>query len=57
MKLMWRQACAPVAAMLAVVVLRPGFAQERYDVVIRNGRVMDLETGLDAIRDLGVRGS
>ena len=31
-------------------------AQETYDVVIRGGRVMDPETGLDAIRNVGIRG-
>jgi N-acyl-D-glutamate deacylase len=28
----------------------------QYDVVIRNGRVMDPETGLDAVRNVGIRG-
>src|SRR5262249_3231820 len=27
-----------------------------YDLVIRGGRVMDPETGLDAVRDVGIRG-
>ena len=31
-------------------------AQESYDIVIVNGRVMDPETGLDAIRNVGIRG-
>lgn len=31
-------------------------AQEPYDIVIMNGRVMDPETGLDAIRNVGIRG-
>jgi N-acyl-D-aspartate/D-glutamate deacylase len=31
-------------------------AKERYDVVIHGGRVMDPETGLDAVRDVGIRG-
>ena len=30
-------------------------AQETYDVVINNGRVMDPETGLDAIRNVGIQ--
>jgi N-acyl-D-aspartate/D-glutamate deacylase len=30
-------------------------AAERYDVVVRGGRVIDPETGLDAIRDVGIR--
>ncbi|MBT3326336.1 MAG: amidohydrolase family protein [Gemmatimonadales bacterium] len=31
-------------------------AQEVYDVVLMGGRVMDPETGLDAIRNVGIRG-
>jgi len=31
-------------------------AQEIYDVVILGGRVMDPETGLDAVRNVGIRG-
>src|SRR5262249_52569184 len=31
------------------------FAAERYDVVVRGGRVMDPETGLGAVRDVGIR--
>ena len=32
-------------------------ARTDYDVVILNGRVMDPETGFDAIRNVGIRGS
>jgi N-acyl-D-aspartate/D-glutamate deacylase len=32
-------------------------APELYDVVLRGGRVMDPETGLDAVRDVGIRGN
>ena len=32
-------------------------AQERYDIVLVGGRVMDPETGLDAVRNVGIRGS
>lgn len=31
-------------------------AQETYDIVISGGRVMDPETGLDAVRNVGIRG-
>jgi len=31
-------------------------AQERYDLVIHGGRVIDPETSLDAVRDVGIRG-
>jgi N-acyl-D-aspartate/D-glutamate deacylase len=34
----------------------PVSAQEVYDIVLRGGRVMDPETGLDAVRDVGIRG-
>ena len=30
--------------------------EEKYDVVIANGRVMDPETGLDAVRNVGING-
>jgi hypothetical protein len=36
-----------------VVVSAPTFAKE-YDVVLLNGRVMDPETNLDAIRNVGI---
>lgn len=42
-------------ALLGVPAL-PAAAQEAYDIVIRGGRVMDPETGLDAVRDVGIRG-
>jgi len=38
-----------------LVLIAPVFAQD-YDIVISNGRVMDPETGLDAIRNVGIRG-
>ena len=34
----------------------PGITQERYDLVLEGGRVMDPETGLDAVRNVGIRG-
>jgi len=34
----------------------PASAQEAYDIVIAGGRVMDPETGLDAVRYVGIRG-
>jgi len=39
----------------AVVVGRAA-DEERYDVVIANGRVMDPESGLDAVRNVGISG-
>ena len=29
--------------------------QQRYDVAINNGRVIDLESGLDTVRSVGIR--
>ena len=40
-------------ALLLLLLLTPLSAQQ-YDLVIRNGRVIDPETGLDAIRHLGI---
>jgi len=45
-----------VAAILLPLVQFPAAAQERYDIAILNGRVMDPETGLDAVRNVGIRG-
>jgi len=41
--------------LLLVCVIAP--AQARYDVVIHGGRVIDPETSLDAVRDIGIRGN
>lgn len=42
---------------LAAAVLAPqALAQDSYDIVIANGRVMDPESGLDGIRYVGIRG-
>ena len=42
----WRAASAVV----------PAAAQDRYDVVLAGGRVIDPATGLDAVRHVGIRG-
>lgn len=47
------------AAFVAVLTLSIAYADQpapRYDLVIANGRVMDPESGLDAVRHVGVRG-
>ena len=46
-----------VAATTAAALPTPLAAQERHDIVLSGGRVMDPETGLDAIRNVGIRGS
>ncbi|HKR85669.1 MAG TPA: hypothetical protein VJS37_16035, partial [Terriglobales bacterium] len=48
-----RRFCATIAV---VVLSLPAFGQT-YDVVIRGGRVLDPETGLDAVRDVAITGS
>ena len=45
--------CTTLVFSLAFVA---SYSQERYDIVIANGRVMDPETGLNAIRDVGIIG-
>ena len=44
-------------ALIALVVCGTTFAQARYDLVIHGGRVLDPETSLDAVRDVGIRGN
>src|SRR4026209_3028433 len=42
--------------LLAVLLLSACSRGTKYDLVIANGRVMDPESGLDSIRNIGVRG-
>src|SRR5215472_67969 len=44
-----------VLCWMAFAVAAPLFAQP-YDIVLANGRVMDPESNLDAVRDVGIRG-
>jgi dihydroorotase len=47
--------CLVITLMLACFYFSPwAFAQTTYDVVIENGRVMDPETGFDAVRNVGI---
>ena len=47
-----------IAALAAVApVPTPLVAQDIYDIVLSGGRVMDPETGLDAVRHVGIRGT
>ena len=51
---MRRQLIACIAAV--VLGASPAHAQAgAYDIVIRNGRVIDPESGLDAVRSIGTR--
>lgn len=46
-----------IGAVIALVLFAAGaFAQERFDLVIKNGRVMDPETGFDGVANVGIRG-
>ena len=46
-----------VAALIGIVaVLAAGLRAQDFDLVIANGRVLDPESGLDAIRNVGVNG-
>jgi N-acyl-D-aspartate/D-glutamate deacylase len=49
-------AVAVAIALMVLVVCSTAFAQARYDLVIHGGRVLDPETSLDAVRDVGIRG-
>src|SRR6267378_1974103 len=41
----------------SIILLASGNAtQDIYDVVVLNGRVMDPESNLDAVRNIGIRG-
>jgi predicted amidohydrolase YtcJ len=46
---------ALIGALIAFVALS-ATASETFDIALRGGRVVDPETGLDGIRDVGVRG-
>src|SRR5258707_15449124 len=53
----WAAAVVLLAAMLALTAgSGASNGTESYDVVIANGRVMDPESGLDAVRNVGIRG-
>ncbi|HEX4542155.1 MAG TPA: hypothetical protein VH114_03225, partial [Candidatus Acidoferrum sp.] len=55
----WKLALGTSVGLLVCVgvgVQRLAFAQDKtYDVVIANGRVMDPESGLDAVRNVGIQ--
>src|SRR5579859_2201425 len=57
-----RMGIAAIATVLVVIALSWGVREEaaagdeKYDVVISDGRVMDPESGLDAVRNVGISG-
>jgi N-acyl-D-aspartate/D-glutamate deacylase len=46
-----------LSALITALLLLPAtaFAQPQYDIVLHSGRVIDPETSLDAIRDVGIK--
>src|SRR5580693_7680332 len=42
--------------LLALALVASALSAQTYDVVIRGGRVLDPETGLDAMRNIGIQG-
>ena len=51
-----RRLAVPLVAAAMLGGCRPGPAPA-YDLVIANGRVMDPDSGLDAVRHVGIRGN
>src|SRR6267143_1685194 len=47
---------AALTALLSVWLFPPALAQQTYDIVLRDGRVLDPESGLDAVRHVGIAG-
>ena len=45
----------PLPVLIALFLLISSVSAQQYDLVIEGGHVMDPETGLDAIRNLGIR--
>ena len=45
-----------LAVCFCALTASQAIAQETFDIVIEDGRVMDPETGLDSIRNVGIRG-
>ena len=46
--------CFVVAAVCALIRIESASSEPEYDIVILNGRVIDPESGLDAIRNIGI---
>src|SRR5712691_2590715 len=47
---------AALTALLSVWLFPLALAQQTYDIVLRDGRVLDPESGLDAVRHVGITG-
>ena len=46
----------PLRTIAACVFIAPILVAQQYDIVLANGRVMDPESGLDAVRSVGING-
>ncbi|MFK7731799.1 MAG: amidohydrolase family protein [Pseudomonadales bacterium] len=44
-----------LVAIISILCTLPSWAATNYDIVIQNGRVIDPESRLDAVRDMGIR--
>src|SRR5271168_1706789 len=44
-----------IFSLFLLALLTPGLSAQQYDLVLEGGRVMDPETGLDAVRNVGIR--
>ena len=47
----------PIVRLLCLLLISTFVAAQQFDVVLEGGRVMDPETGLDAVRSVGIRDS
>jgi len=54
---MFRNQLFSWVAALPLALPVPALAQSQYDFVLHGGRVLDPETSLDAVRDVGIRGN
>jgi N-acyl-D-aspartate/D-glutamate deacylase len=46
----------PIVRLLCLLLISTFVAAQQFDVVLEGGRVMDPETGLDTVRNVGIRG-
>ncbi len=54
-KINFSRALWPIILFLVLVACTPTVSDMKYDMVILDGRVMDPESGLDAVRNIGIR--
>ena len=56
MKLIKKRTITIITMTLSATFLAISSFASTYDIVIKNGRVIDPETGLDAVRNIGISG-